>query len=125
MMVFINHVTKLKDRPRACLRPFVQLLNPFAPHLAEELWFRLGETTSLTYAEWPTFDPALAKDDLITVAIQVMGKTRGTVEVEPGSSQEMIEKLAKALPTVSNQLQGKAVRKVIFVKDKIMNFVVG
>ncbi|OFZ54666.1 MAG: leucine--tRNA ligase, partial [Bdellovibrionales bacterium RIFOXYC1_FULL_54_43] len=63
MMVFINHVTKLKDRPRACLRPFVQLLNPFAPHLAEELWFRLGETTSLTYAEWPTFDPALAKDD--------------------------------------------------------------
>src|SRR5262249_49272532 len=78
LMVFVNHMTPLAKRPKACLRPFVQLLNPFSPHLAEELWSILGEKSSLTYEPWPKFDPALAKDDLITMAVQVMGKTRGT-----------------------------------------------
>jgi leucyl-tRNA synthetase len=125
MMIFINHMTKLETRPRKALRPFIQLLNPFAPHIAEELWAQLGEKTSLTYEPWPAFDPALAKDDTITIAIQVMGKTRGTVEIEPGMDQAGVEKLAKEIPQVMNQIQGKEIRKVIFVKDKIMNFVVG
>lgn len=125
MMVFINHMTRLEKKPRACLRPFVQLLNPFAPHLAEELWQLLGETEKLTYAAWPSYDPTLAKDDVLTIAIQVLGKTRGTVEVEPGTDQNVVESLAKALPSVAHQLQGKEIRKVIFVKDKILNFVVG
>ncbi|HAR43578.1 MAG TPA: leucine--tRNA ligase, partial [Bdellovibrionales bacterium] len=123
MMIFINHMTKLQSRPRKCLRPFIQLLNPFAPHLAEELWARSGEKSELTYEPWPAYDPALAKDDLITIAVQVMGKTRGTLDIEPGSAQEVLEKLAKDLPAVANQLQGKQIRKVIFVKDKILNFV--
>lgn len=124
MMVFVNHFTKTEARPRACLRPFVQLLNPFAPHIAEELWERLGEKSMLTYETWPTFDPALAKDDLLTLAIQVLGKTRGTVEVEPGADQAAVEKLAREIPAVALQLSGKTVRKVIFVPNKIMNFVV-
>ncbi len=123
MMIFVNHMTQLKERPRACLKPFIQLIQPFAPHLAEELWQKIGETTSLTFAPWPTFDPLLAKDQIISMAVQVMGKTRGTVEVEPGSDQAQVEQLAKALPAVANQLAGKTVRKVIFVKDKIINFV--
>jgi leucyl-tRNA synthetase len=123
MMIFVNHMTQLQTRPRACLRPFIQLLNPFAPHIAEELWEMIGEKSVLTFEAWPTFDPAIAKDDRITVAIQVMGKTRGMVEVEPGAPQELIEKLAREIPQVANQLQGKQVRKVIFVKDKILNFV--
>lgn len=125
MMIFVNHMTKLEKRPVRCLKPFIQILNPFAPHLAEELWERLGETSSLTFAEWPAFDPELAKDDVITVAIQVLGKTRGTVEVEPGTDQATVEAKAKELVTVSQQLNGKQIRKVIFVKDKILNFVVG
>jgi len=125
MMVFVNHMTKLDKKPRACLRPFVQILNPFAPHLAEELWQILGETEELTYASWPTYDPALAKDEKITIAVQVLGKTRGTVDVEVGTGQEIVENLAKEISTVANQLQGKQIRKVIFVKDKILNFVVG
>lgn len=124
MMVFVNHMTKLDKKPRACLRPFVQLLNPFAPHLAEELWQILGEKEELTYAPWPSYDPALAKDDKITIAVQVLGKTRGTIDVEVGTDQEIVEKLAKEISTVANQLQGKQIRKVIFVKDKILNFVV-
>src|SRR5690606_29721284 len=110
MMIFINHFTKEGRSPRACFRPFVQLLHPFAPHLAEELWERLGEKSLLSYAEWPSFDPARAKDDLVTVAIQVMGKTRGTVEVEPGSAQAVVEEAARKVPQVASQLAGKQVR---------------
>jgi leucyl-tRNA synthetase len=123
-MIFINHFTKVGRRPRACLRPFVQLLNPFAPHLAEELWQVLGETETLTFAPWPSHDPELARDESIAVAVQVLGKTRGTVEVEPGAEQAAVEALAREIPAVRNQLAGKTVRKVIFVKDKILNFVV-
>ena len=124
LMVFVNHMTKQERKPRACLKPFVQLLNPFAPHLAEELWALLGEKQELTFAEWPRFEPALAKDDLITIAVQVMGKTRGMIELEPGSDQAAAEALARQVPGVANQLGGKTVKKVIFVKDKILNFVV-
>jgi leucyl-tRNA synthetase len=124
MMIYVNHMTKLQTRPRACLKPFVQLLHPFAPHIAEELWEMIGQKSALSYEPWPTFDPALAKDDQITIAIQVLGKTRGTVEIEPGTAQAAVEALAKAVPGVANQLQGKEIKKVIFVKDKILNFVV-
>lgn len=123
MMIWVNHMTKLPARPRACLKPFVQLLSPFAPHLAEELWELLGEKSLLTYEPWPAFDPVLAKDDKITIAIQVMGKTRGMVETEAGIDQAALEKLAREIPQVANQLQGKEIRKIIFVKDKILNFV--
>ncbi len=125
MMVFINHMTKAMVRPRACLRPFVQILNPFAPHLAEELWERLGEKGSLTYESWPVFDPALAKEDHVTLAVQVLGKTRGTLEVERGVDQNTIETRAKELPSVASHLHGKQIRKVIFVQDRILNFVTG
>jgi len=125
MMMFVNHFTKEPRKPRACLKPFIQLLYPFAPHMAEELWERLGEKESLTYAPWPSFDPKYVKEDTITVAIQVLGKTRGTVEVPAGSDQATVEKAARAIPQVASQLDGKTVKKVIFVPGKIMNFVVG
>jgi leucyl-tRNA synthetase len=123
MMVFVNHMTRLKEKPRACLIPFIQLMQPFAPHFAEELWSRLGQTSRLAYETWPSFDPALARDEMVTIAIQVMGKTRGTLEIEPGTEQAVVEKLAKEQSGVANHLTGKSIRKVIFVKDKIINFV--
>jgi leucyl-tRNA synthetase len=125
MMIFVNHFTKSQTRPTKCMRPFVQLLNPFAPHIAEELWSLSGEKSALATEMWPTFDPALAKEDKLTIAVQVMGKTRGTVEVDPGSDQATVEKLAREVAQVASQLEGKQVRRVIFVKDKILNFVVG
>lgn len=125
MMVFINHFTKLEKRPRSCLRPFVQCLAPFAPHLAEELWQVLGEKSLLSFEPWPGYDPALAQDERVTVAVQVLGKTRGTVEVAPGSEQAEVEAMAREVPSVARNLQGRQIRKVIFVKDKIINFVLG
>jgi leucyl-tRNA synthetase len=124
MMVFVNHFTKQGRRPRECMLPFVQCLHPFAPHLAEELWEILGQK-NLQHSPWPSFNEDLAKDDQITIAIQVLGKTRGTVEVEPGADQATVEKLALALGPVQSQMAGKTVKKVIFVPNKIMNFVVG
>jgi leucyl-tRNA synthetase len=107
------------------LKPFVQLLYPFAPHIAEELWERLGEKESLTYVPWPTFDPKYVAEDSVTVAIQVLGKTRGTVSVPVGADQATVEKAAREIAQVAAQLEGKTVKKVIFVPGKIMNFVVG
>jgi leucyl-tRNA synthetase len=124
MMIFVNHFTKKGSVPAECLKPVVQCLNPFAPHMAEELWSQLGESRELTYADWPGFDAALAKDDLITMAVQVLGKTRGTIEVEPGADQVTAEAAARAIPTVASQLEGKTIKKVIFVQGKILNFVV-
>lgn len=125
MMMFVNYFTKESRKPRACLKPFVQLLYPFAPHMAEELWERIGEKESLTYVTWPTFDPKYVKEDSVTIAIQVLGKTRGTVEVPAGSDQATVEKAAREIAQVTAQLEGKTVKKVIFVPGKIMNFVVG
>jgi leucyl-tRNA synthetase len=124
MMIFVNHMTKAAAKPRTCLRPFVQLLNPFTPHLAEELWQKLDEKSLLTFEPWPKYDPALAKDELLTIAVQVMGKTRGTVELEPGADQTTAESKAREIQSVLNHLEGKQIRKVIFVRDKILNFVV-
>ncbi len=125
LMIFVNHFTKADRRPKTLLTAFVQLLAPFAPHVAEELWEILGMQTSLSYQKWPTFDEALAKDDQIEIAIQVLGKTRGTISVEPGALQGVVEKAAKEVPGVVKYLDGKAIKKIIFVQDKIINFIVG
>lgn len=124
LMVFVNHFTKNEKRPKALMKPFVQCLQPLAPHLAEELWEFLGEK-NLAHTPWPSFDPALAKDDHVTIAVQVMGKTRGTLDVEPGAAQELVQKLALEIPSVQNQLAGKEIKKVIFVPNKILNIVAG
>jgi leucyl-tRNA synthetase len=105
--------------------PFVQLLQPFAPHLAEELWEMLGEDTVLSRTPWPSYDENLVRDQQITIAVQVMGKTRGTLEIVPELGQSEIESLAQKIHAVANQLQGKQVKKIIFVKGKIINFICG
>ena len=96
--------------------------------MAEELWEFLHasqnqKASALSYAPWPVFDPALAKDDFITVAVQVLGKTRGTLEVDPEITQAEVELRAKELSSVQSQIEGKAIKKVIYVKGKIVNFV--
>lgn len=124
MMIFVNHHTKIEKIDKQTLCTFVQLLNPFAPHMAEELWEKLGQESSLSYADWPMYDASLAKDDLIEFPIQVMGKTKITVGVELGATQDVVEKLARENPTISKMLAGKQVKKIIFVPNKILNFIV-
>ena len=124
MMVFTNEMTKLGERPRALLEPFVLLLSPFAPHIAEELWERLGKAPSVAKQPWPRYDPALVASDRLTIPIQVNGKLRSRIEVPADSSEEQVVALARQDAKLSEWLQGKQLRKVIYVEKKLVNFVV-
>jgi len=124
MMVFVNHFTACEQTPKSAMKVFAQLLAPFAPHLAEEFWSVLGEATSLSYAAWPTYNPDLVKADSVTIAVQVLGKLRGTLEVEPGTEQSKLEAMAKENAAIFRFLEGKQIAKVIYVPNKILNFVV-
>jgi leucyl-tRNA synthetase len=125
MMIFVNEVTAQDKRPRKLLEPFVLLLAPYAPHLAEELWEKLGHNQSLAYAPWPKFDAALLKEDTITVILQVNGKIRDRLEVPAQTSSADLEKLALANERVQQHLTGKQVKKVIVVPGKLVNIAAG
>ncbi len=124
MMVFANEATKHGTRSRAVLEPFALVLAPFAPHLAEELWSRLGHAESLAYAPWPGYDPALCVDDTVTVAVQINGKLRATLELARGTTQDAAKTAAFADERVKKYVDGAEVRKLIFVPDKLLNVVV-
>lgn len=124
MMIFTNHCAKTKKFSKESAALFAQILAPYAPHAAEEIWQITGNSETITYATWPKFDPALAKDDLITMAVQVMGKTRATLEVAADISKEDFLAQAKADEKVAKYLEGKTIVKEIFIPKKICNFVV-
>jgi leucyl-tRNA synthetase len=100
-----------------------QLIAPLTPHVAEEIWQALGHAQMLVETPWPTFDPALLTDDTVTLAVQVNGKLRGTISVAKGADAAACETAALDLPAVRKQLDGKPPRKVIVVRDKIVNIV--
>jgi leucyl-tRNA synthetase len=122
MMVFTNELTKAQQRARAVLEPFVLLLAPFAPHLAEELWVILGREPSVSQQPWPRFDPALTVSERMTIPVQVNGKLRGKIEVEHGASREVVERLSR--DQIAEWLQGKEPKKVVYVEKKLINFVI-
>ena len=121
MMIFVNEVTAQEKRPRKLLEPFVLVLAPYAPHLAEELWEKLGNKQSLAYASWPKFDAALLKEENVTIILQVNGKLRDRMEVPAQISPAELEKLALANDRVKEHLAGKQVKKVIVVPGKLVN----
>jgi leucyl-tRNA synthetase len=123
MMEFTNHLTPLAVRPRKVLEPFVLLLGPFAPHLAEELWRALGHTETLAYEPWPRYDPALTKADEIEVPVQINGKVRLRLKVPADIDREGLKQLALADAKVQALLAGKQVRKVVVVPQKLVNIV--
>ncbi len=125
MMEFSNHLNSLSSRPRSVLDPFVKLLAPYAPHIAEELWHALGNAETLAYASWPEYDPELTKADAIEVPVQINGKLRAKLTVPPETDQKTLESLALDDAKVQEQIAGKTVRKVIVVPGKLVNLVVG
>jgi len=101
----------------------VQMTAPFAPHFAEECWERLGHKTSVFDSAWPQYDPALTREDTVTIAVQVNGKTRGTVTVPRDAEESVVRTAAEADPAVAKYLEGE-IRKVIWVKGRMLSFVV-
>ncbi len=124
MMVFTNHIYKVKKISKDSAKTLTILLSPFAPHMGEELWQILGSNETIAYQPWPSFDEELAKDDLITMAVSVNGKTRATLDVPADIAKDDFLNQAKELKAVAAQLEGKKIVKEIFVPGKICNFVV-
>lgn len=124
LMIFVNEVGRLNVRPRVALKPFLQCLAPFAPHIAEELWAKIGETGFVSVAPWPSFDEKLAKSDKVTMAVQINGKVRAKLEFDADLDQEDVMTEVKNLPYVQKMLaENQAVKKIIFVKNKIINLI--
>jgi leucyl-tRNA synthetase len=123
MMEFVNAAYKWESYPRSVLKEFILLLGPYAPHLAEEMWQCLGGSDTLTYEPWPEVDESLLVESTVNLPVQVNGKVRGKIEVPKGCSQDDAMAMATSIATVSKQLDGKEVKKVIFVQDKILNIV--
>ncbi|MGF1567690.1 MAG: leucine--tRNA ligase [Nodosilinea sp.] len=107
------------------IRALVLLLAPFAPHMAEDLWHQMGQPDSVHRAPWPAFDPAALIADEITLVVQIMGKTRGTLVVPADSDQATLEQYARESEAAQKYLAGKPIKKVIVVPGKLVNFVVG
>jgi leucyl-tRNA synthetase len=130
MMVFINEAMTWQTKPLSVMKTFLQLLAPFAPHLAEELWARLhatfGQTApSLAYAPWPKFDAALLVESEIEIPVQVNGKLRDVIKVSVNATQADLETAAKNSEKVKPFIEGKTIRKIIVVPKKMVNLIVG
>ncbi len=124
MMEFVNEVGSQPVRPKALLEPFVLLLSPFAPHIAEELWQLLGHEQTLAYEPWPEYDEKYLVEKEIELPVQVNGKLRGRVKVRADADQSTIQQLARQDPNVARHLDGKTVVKVVIVPGRMVNFVV-
>jgi leucyl-tRNA synthetase len=125
LMVLVNDLTKEPVRPRSVVESLLLLLSPFAPHMAEELWKQLGHAQTIAYEPWPKADPQYLVQTETEYPMQINGKLRGTFKVPAGSEKDIVEAGAKALPAFAEWTAGKTIRKIIFVPNKLINFVVG
>lgn len=125
MMELLNAMRDSNCSERQIVKDLVIMVAPFAPHFAEECWERLGYPTTVFDAKWPTWDEALTIDNVVEIVVQVNGKTRSTVRSPRGAIQDAVLPRALADDTVKRFIEGREVRKVIFVKDRLINLVVG
>jgi leucyl-tRNA synthetase len=126
MMVFVNDSMTWETKPISALQTFLQLLQPFAPHIAEELWDKLHSAfpvprSALAYTPWPKFDPALLVESEIEIAVQVNGKLRDVIRVPADADNAALEAVAQASEKVQPFLAGKTIKKVIVVPKKLVN----
>ncbi len=124
MMIFINEISKLDSVPKAMWQDFVKILSPYAPHLGEELWQKLGNTETIAYVQWPSVNEDFAKDEEKTIVVMINGKLRGKFKAEPGLSDEKLRSEAENNEDAKKFLEGKTIVKCVVVKDKLVNFVV-
>ncbi|WEB80910.1 leucine--tRNA ligase [Vagococcus lutrae] len=123
LMVFVNEANKQEALPIEYMNGFVQLLAPVAPHIGEELWSRLGNEGSITYVPWPEYDEHHLVEDTLEIVIQINGKVRERMMVARDTSQKELEELALANETIQAQIEGKTIRKIIAVPNKLVNIV--
>ncbi|MFB6801966.1 leucine--tRNA ligase [Peribacillus butanolivorans] len=123
LMVFINEAYKADSLPKVYIEGFVKLLAPVAPHIAEELWSKLGHSESITYGTWPAFDEAKLVDNEVEIVIQINGKVKAKLMVPTDTTKEKLEEIAMGDDSIKEQIDGKTIRKVIAVPGKLVNIV--
>lgn len=124
LMVYVNYLSDMEKIPSQMYETLLKLLCPFTPHLAEEMWARLGYNTLIITESWPVGDASLAEENMITLAVQMNGKMRGTISVSKTATEEEIKAEALKLENVAHQLEGKTIKKIIVVPGRIVNIVV-
>lgn len=124
MMILLNDVYKAGTRPRSILKPLLQLLSPFAPHVSEEIWEKIGEKGLIVLSPWPEFDSNLTVDNVVNIGVQVNGKSRGAIEVAKDASEADAVALAMQVDSISKAIGGKPVTKVIYKAGRILNLIV-
>jgi leucyl-tRNA synthetase len=124
MMVLTNELMKLEKVPAEAIAVLAKLLHPFAPHLGEEIWEMLGHAPSIQTQPWPSYDPALCEEDEVEVPVQINGKVRGRITLPKLATEQQALAAAREVPTVGAQLEGKILRKTIWVPGKILNLIV-
>jgi len=125
MMILVNRLREIETVPREAAEAFTLILSPFAPHLGEELWQRLGHGESLAHHPWPSFDAALVVDDKKEIGVQVNGKVRSAIMLPVAATQDEAVAEARKDPKVNGFVEGKTIKKIIYVPGKILNFIVG
>lgn len=123
LMTYVNYMASLPEIPVEMYETLLKLVSPFSPHIAEEMWARLGHDNLIVAESWPKGNPELAKENTVTIAVQINGKMRGTIEVERDCDQEKVIATAKSLDNVAKQLADVEPRKIIVVPNRIVNIV--
>lgn len=126
MMIYINEKDFVSDEgvDKAAINAFLQILSPFAPHMTEEVWSQLGNAGSVAAQRWPTFDPEKVIEDTVTIGVQINGKMRGTVTLAADATEEDAKTAALAEDAIKKQIDGKEMKKFIYVPGRIINIVV-
>ena len=124
MMIFINSASKEEILPKEYAEGFVKLLSPVAPHIAEELWNRLGHTNTITYEAWPTFDESKLVEDSIEIPVQINGKVKATIQISKDAIENEVKAIVHENSNIQNQLKNKTIVKEIYIPNKIYNIVV-
>ena len=123
-MVFTNHLQTLSHINNDCLKSFIIIINPFVPHLAEELWQLLGETNELTYVNWPEIDKNYLNKDELAIPIQINGKRRSEILINSNDSKDDVITMAKSDIKIQTYLKGKEIVKEIYIEGRIVNIVI-
>ena len=124
MMIFMNQAIKEDIIPKEYAEGFIKLLSPIAPHIAEEMWNRMGHNNTISYEKWPTYDESKTIDDEIEIPVQINGKLKATVKVPKDSDQEEVDSAVSKNETIKGLIEGKSIIKKIYVKGKIYNIVI-
>lgn len=125
LMIYVNALDKREKVSRKDYESLIIMLAPFAPHISEEVWKNIGHTTSIHKEKWLSFDEKVFSYGSMRIAVQIDGKVRTTFEIKPGFEKELVEKMALDLVEVKKWLEGKSVKKTIYIKDKLISFVTG